>query len=345
MITSKPLVSLCCSTHSRPDVFAFALKGLLRQTYAPLEIVVLVDGSNPLAIALLNACDDPRLRWFATSRPSGMVAAWNKVVAASRGKYFLYCADDDVLCDSAIESQVELLETHPNVGFCHADFYLINDEGDRIGQWQSHEGTWIKAGLAEWQRYLAQPKCCMQTCVIRRDLWERVGGWDGDAGYPGDNSLYLKLLRLSDVGHVARFACSYRIRTRHPDSWRKNANKVQADFALASKHLMAPPESLRAQVPALERMVRKHLAHNALAVLADHRGTAEERAEFASWVLDELLYRSRHQMLYRWLLRLHLERALSRLKSLDQFSRAVMRTALASINKMTTNQTSLKKTA
>src|ERR1041384_2900440 len=95
MNSDRPLVSICCSTSSRPDLFPETLRGLLRQTYAPLEIVVLVDGDNADSIALLESCGDPRLRWFATSKPSGMIAAWNKVVAAARGKYFLYCADDD----------------------------------------------------------------------------------------------------------------------------------------------------------------------------------------------------------------------------------------------------------
>ena len=328
--SDRPLVSICCSTHSRPDLFPETFQHLLRQTYEPLEIVVLVDGANADSIALLESCGDPRLRWFMTSAPSGMIRAWNTVVAASRGKYFLYCADDDVLCDGAIDPQVEWLQAHPNVGFCHANFFLIDDAGERIGLWRSHEGTWIKSGLSEWQRYLSHPRCCMQTCVVRRDLWERVGGWDETAGYPGDNSLYLKLLRLGDVAHTENFACKYRVRTSIPDSWSKNAQKVRDDFALAQKHLANPPDFSPVTIRRLERCVMNHAARNAIAVLADRRGTAEEVAAFMDWVNGEFV-NGPMKFLYRLVLLFRLERGAVYLKYVDEFLRNVLRRSLANL--------------
>jgi glycosyltransferase involved in cell wall biosynthesis len=342
--STKPLVSICCSTYSRPDLFALSLDGMLRQKYEPLEIVVLVDGSHRASIAQLERCRDPRLRWFATDKPSGMIASWNKVVAASKGKYFLYCADDDILCDEAIQPQLEVLETHPDVGFCHADFFLIDDKGEKIGHWQSHEGTWLKHGLEEWTRYLTQPKCCMQTCLVRRELWDIAGGWDEDAGYPGDNSLYLKLLRISDVAHIRRFTCHYRIRTENPDSWLKNAAKVKADFRLAAKHLANPPAALRGEIRGLEKSVRDHCTRNAIAVLADPRGTREQKLEFGTWVVDELLDRGIQGMLYRVILFLHLERATSSVKSCNEFCRGLIRDGLIKLRELTGREFALRKT-
>ncbi len=307
-MTAKPLVSLCCSTYSRPDLFRQSLDGLLRQTYSPLEILVLVDGANPDSLAMLRAVDDPRLRWLVTDEPSGMIPAWNKVVGESKGRYFLYCADDDVLLNSAIDKQVDLLETNPTVGFCHADFQLVDDDGQQIGDWVSHEGTWVKAGLVEWPKYLRQPRCCMQTTVVRKDLWERVGGWDEDAGYPGDNSLYLKLLRISDVGHVSHFACQYRVRTRTPDSWVKNSNKVREDVVLARRHLDDPPSALAHLVSDLHKQVNRHFMINAITVLADSRASAPERVAFIAWVRANLLGQpGSNAGLYSLVIQFHLE--------------------------------------
>ncbi len=332
----RPLVSLCCSTYSRPDLFEQSLRGLLRQTYEPLEIVVLVDGANPGSIEVLNRNADPRLRWFTTPTPSGMIPAWNKVVRASKGTYFLYCADDDVLLDGAIDEQVRMLESSPRMGFCHADFRFVDDDGRPMSEWRSHEGTWTKSGLAEWQRYLRQPRCCMQTCVVRRSLWDQVGGWDEDAGYPGDNSLYLKLLRVSDVGHVAQLACEYRVRTRTPDSWRKNANKVKEDVTLARKHLADPPAVLKDRVTELRAAVDSHFARNAFSVLADNRATPEERAEFSKWAEENLFVAGLRGSAYRWLLRHRLERIPAAATALDHRARAAGRAMLTSIRRIRT---------
>jgi glycosyltransferase involved in cell wall biosynthesis len=315
---TAPLVSLCCSTYSRPDLFAESLDGLLKQSYPALEIVVLADGGNPESLALLNARKDSRLRWFSTPSPSGMIPAWNKVVGAATGKYFLYCADDDVLCDEAIERQVELLEGNPGVGFCHADFFFVDDDGNKLSEWTSHEGTWIKPGLEEWPRYLCQPKACMQTCVVRRSLWQAVGGWDEDAGYPGDNSLYLKLLRIADVGHVRHFACRYRVRTRTPDSWAKNASKVKEDVALAAKHLAAAPAQFAARRATLERRVRAYFCRSALDLLADERGAPAEREQFRAWARDTLRPGGLLGAVRMAMIRLRLERPFALYRRLQQ---------------------------
>lgn len=298
---------------------------MLQQTYEPLEIVVLVDGGNQSSIDVLTEQCDPRLRWFVTEKPSGMIPAWNRVVRKSKGAYFLYCADDDVLLPSAVEAQMDILERNHQVGFCHADFYLIDDDGKRIGQWQSHEGEWIKDGLTEWQRYLRQPRCCMQTTVVRRELWDQVGGWDEQAGYPGDNSLYLKLLRISDVGHVSRFACNYRIRTQTPDSWVKNSNKVKEDIILARLHLADPPAELAHKVVALHKQVNQHFSRNALSVLADRRAKPEERAEFVNWLKKNLLESPGVSWFVSALINLRLERLMSGWVSFEFWMRGVAR--------------------
>jgi glycosyltransferase involved in cell wall biosynthesis len=328
MSTNKPLVSLCCSTFSRPDLFRESLSGLLRQTYYPLEIVVLVDGGNPSSIRILEEHADPRLHWFTTEKPSGMIAAWNSVVSRSKGKYFLYCADDDVLLDSAVDRQIDCLEQNRQVGFCHADFYLIDDQSNRIGDWRSHEGNWIKKGLSEWEKYLRQPRCCMQTTVVRRELWDKVGGWDEDAGYPGDNSLYLKLLRISDVGHISHYACNYRVRTQTPDSWIKNSSKVKEDIILARKHLDIPPNNMTSRIGHLRRKVNQHFCLNALSVLADNRGTSSERLEFIDWLTKNLLYHEGLNFLPRLLIKFRLESLAHGLQSIQFKLRRFIRRAL-----------------
>jgi len=274
-----PLVSLCMATCSRPDLLHESLSGLLRQRYSPLEIVVLVDGGCRGSITLLESIHDPRLRWFATPKPSGMARAWNRVCTEANGKYFLFCADDDVLLDNAIDEQVQLLETYHEVGFCHADFGFIGDDGAELGRWVSHRGRFVDDGLKAWAEYLVATGCCMQSAVVRKDLWDAVGGWDNDAGNPADNSLYLKLLRHAAVGHVPKVACHYRLRTRTPDSWEKRFRDVREYYALAERHLMDPPPGLPVPVRQLQRRLSNALVLRLVALIRS--ATRDEQAEEA----------------------------------------------------------------
>jgi GT2 family glycosyltransferase len=271
------------ATCLRADLFPEALAGLLRQTYSPLEIVVLADGSDPGSLSVLKNTGDPRVRWITTPAPSGMVPAWNRVVREARGKYVLFCADDDVLLERAIDQQVGLMETHDVVAFCHADFIFIDDDGAEIGRWVSHRGRFIDAGADTWPDFIVRTRCCMQTTVVRKSAWDRVGGWDEDAGNPGDNSLYLKLLRHGSVAHVPHVACKYRIRTRKPDSWEKKFSNLREFLALSEKNLAHPPTGLRTSVARVRRRLMSNMARTAIPVAVSAPG-GEELGRIREWM-------------------------------------------------------------
>lgn len=281
-MSTKPLVSLCMSTYLRFELFPKSFRGLLDQSYSPLEIIVLVNGGHPEPIRVINAAADPRVRCISTPEPLEMVQAWNRVVREVRGKYFLFCSDDDVLQLGAIEQQVELLERHPHVGFCHADFRFIDDDGKVVGEWISHEGKFTKRGLDEWERYIIRTGACMQTVVVRTDLWRQVGGWEEDAGNPADNSLYLKLLKLADVGHIAHIACHYRLRTLRPDSWEKKLRNVQEFYTLSQKHLANPPNGNAGRVRRLQRRLSRRLTLTSASLLRE-ADTATQRKIYLEW--------------------------------------------------------------
>jgi glycosyltransferase involved in cell wall biosynthesis len=287
-MNDAPLVSLCMATCLRSDLFPVSLRGLLAQTYAPLEIVVLVDGANEDSIALLKLCSDARVRWFSTPQPSGMIPAWNTVCKAARGKYLLFCADDDVLLPEAVQRHVELLEENPNVGFCHGDFLFIDDDDRELGRWISHEGTWVKSRQHEWPRYLVQTRCCMQTTLVRRQAWDEVGGWDEDAGNPGDNSLYLKLLHNWDVGHVEHITCKYRIRTKAPDSWAKRYRNVREYHLLAVRHLASPPPHVTLSTGRLSKRLHARLSAMSVPLLLSKDASPTDLSALREWLSAEV---------------------------------------------------------
>jgi glycosyltransferase involved in cell wall biosynthesis len=306
MTDLKPLVSICMSTYSRPDLFAESLAGLLRQTYNPLELLVLVDGAEPQTIRILESVKDKRLRWFSTPHASGMVRAWNTVVKESRGKYFLFCADDDVLQENAVDDQVRLMEQFQNIGFCHGDWKNIDDSGAIIGEWRSHEGEFVKNGKDEWRRYLRRTGCCMQTVVVRRVLWDKVNGWDEGSGNPGDNSLYLKLLRVGDVGHVARYVCHYRIRTKRPDSWDKKVKNIQEFYLLSMRHIDSAGVSVT-EAAALVRALNSHLAWSTIS-LFNSAPDIERRSQFTAWASGTIWMGSLRGSIVKFLAIMHISR-------------------------------------
>lgn len=104
--TDHPLVSAVIPTRGRPDLLACALRSALRQTWHPLEVIVVVDGPDPETEARLAAFSDPRLRIVFLPEISGGSAARNAGVRASCGEWIAFLDDDDEWLPGKIARQM-----------------------------------------------------------------------------------------------------------------------------------------------------------------------------------------------------------------------------------------------
>lgn len=197
---SIPLVSVVIATRNRAQDIMQALKIVRAQDYPNIEIVVVNDGSTDNTQVVLDAeqgivvVHNPARLWLQRSLNIGCKLA--------KGKYIARLDDHDIWTDPAkISKQVQVLEANHEVGVV---------------------GTGIKIG----SRIIINPltdqsirnqmlfRCPFShvTVVFRRDLFERVGGYDENLKYSEDWDLwmrigqYAKLQNLSDVTTIVKEA-------------------------------------------------------------------------------------------------------------------------------------------
>lgn len=91
----RPLVSAVIPTHGRPALLACAVRSALRQTWPRMEVIVVVDGSDPATASQLEALADPRLRTVYLPESRGGSAARNAGVRAACGDWIAFLDDDD----------------------------------------------------------------------------------------------------------------------------------------------------------------------------------------------------------------------------------------------------------
>ena len=65
------LVSVVIPTRNRPRDLVRAIHSVLAQSFSDLEVVVVVDGPDPMTIQALSEIDDQRLRWLALAESVG----------------------------------------------------------------------------------------------------------------------------------------------------------------------------------------------------------------------------------------------------------------------------------
>lgn len=112
----KPLVSAVIPTRNRPGLVKRAVVSALNQTYSNLEVVVVVDGPDPLTTRELAEISDPRLRVIVLPESEGGAGARNAGVQAASGTWIAFLDDDDEWLPSKIECQMaSALRSHHKI--------------------------------------------------------------------------------------------------------------------------------------------------------------------------------------------------------------------------------------
>ena len=103
---SMPLVSVIIPTTGRPKLLMRALASVLAQTLLDLEVIVIVDGPNPVTIANLANVTDSRLHVVKNEATLGAAEARNIGVAAARAAWVAFLDDDDEWVPQKLERQL-----------------------------------------------------------------------------------------------------------------------------------------------------------------------------------------------------------------------------------------------
>ena len=101
-----PLVSAVIPTRNRPKLVQRAVLSALQQTYSNMEVVVVVDGPDPLTIQELASIADPRLQVVELPQSEGGAGTRNAGVQAAKGRWIAFLDDDDEWMPCKIEHQL-----------------------------------------------------------------------------------------------------------------------------------------------------------------------------------------------------------------------------------------------
>ncbi len=125
----QPLVTIIIDNFNYARFLGAAIDSALNQSYAPVEVTVVDDGSTDNSREVISSYGD---RITAIFKPNGgHASAFNAGFAASRGEIVIFLDADDVLLPNAVEEVVRAW--HP--GVANAQFVLahIDAQGRALG--------------------------------------------------------------------------------------------------------------------------------------------------------------------------------------------------------------------
>lgn len=236
---TSPLVSIVVCCHNRRDYLRETLTSVFSQTYQPVEIIVMDDGSTDGTDELMRDYAD-RVHYH-RQPAQGIAVARTNASRLATGEYIAYQDDDDLMPPDRIGSLLGALQSHPDAAFATGDFALIDADGNFTGN------RWLPGALDEtgpaqvfedgqaavlWPRIPAVP----HTTLFRRELGERVGWFDPEFRYACSDADFLaRLGRLGPVVYLRQVVSYYR--RGHAALWADDVRTSCSRIQLWEKHL------------------------------------------------------------------------------------------------------------
>jgi len=189
------LISIIIPTHNRAAMLERAVRSVRRQTYRPIEIVVVDDGSTDNTPQLLERLQDetPNLTVLRNAQPQGACATRNRGIRAARGKYVGLLDDDDEFTPRRVELLMQCYDQNPRWSFVCSDFLSIRRNGAR----RSHKPGPINLRKILWMNYATQ------SVITPRSYLLDIDGFDTSLTAAQDYDAFTRL--------IVRFGPAYRL--------------------------------------------------------------------------------------------------------------------------------------
>ena len=186
------LVSVIIPTFNRWPMVGEAVESVLAQAAAGHELIVVDDGSTDETRRRLRDYG-PRLTVL-TQRRRGVAAARNAGVRHAVGRYLAFLDSDDLWRPGKLERQLDFMESNPRAKICQTDEIWIRN-GVRVNPRHKHRKPSGDIFRASLELCLVSPSAVM----MRRELFERVGGFDESLPVCEDYDLWLRISKDTEI--------------------------------------------------------------------------------------------------------------------------------------------------
>lgn len=178
---NNPVVSVLVSAYKHERYIEACVRSVLAQTYPAIELIVLDDGSPDGTATVLQrlhaeAAASGQPFTFIAKKNSGLSDTLNQALALATGKYICQFGSDDIMLPDKTAKQVAFMEAHPDVAVCGGNALNIDSDGNVLDKRQKNPPQ--REITFEHLFANTGPGIVASTCMIRKDVLDREGGWN-----------------------------------------------------------------------------------------------------------------------------------------------------------------------
>ncbi len=203
-----------------------SVESILNQTYRDFEFIIIDDGSADRTPEILKdwAKKDLRIKIITNEKNIGLTKSLNKAIKIAQGEYIARQDADDISLPQRLEKQIEFLENHPEIKILGTFGYSITQKPKILGK------EIVPVSSQAIKKTLIKRNPFIHTSVmIKREIIDRVGGYDEKFRTVQDYELWFRILRIAEGENLPLFLVKKRYR---PEMISLKKNKDQLRYML-----------------------------------------------------------------------------------------------------------------
>lgn len=300
MPTNSPKVSVVIPTYNRANLITTALDSVLAQSYRPIEIIVVDDGSTDNTASIIqdwaqsnsrNAQTNTKDHWsltqtvsliYITQTNAGGNPARNRGISQASGDYIAFLDSDDAWLTEKLSKQVPKFE-NPSCGAVYCGIQNMNFETGTV--LEPTNRSYLQGDLRE-EMLVCDITAPTSAYIVRKTVFNEVGIFDTDLQARQDWDMWIRLAQKYEIECVPEPLVYFREhegeRTasnpfKEINGYRMIRKKYADQIASLPFHFR-----LRARSTYLKRMSRVHFKHN----ISKLKGLTYGIGAILSWPFD-----------------------------------------------------------
>lgn len=193
---AKPRVSVVMPVHNALPHLDEAVESILGQTYTDFEFVILDDASTDGSRERLHhwAQQDSRIRLLEVASNLGPALSSERVARAAAGSIVARMDADDISYPQRLSEQLDLLDSHPEVGVVGGLYDIIDAQGRVLRTAE----PWRLAHHSVFPPFGNGP------LMYRREVFEAIGGYREECVFWEDQDLLIRMSTITRLMVIPR---------------------------------------------------------------------------------------------------------------------------------------------
>ena len=195
-IRNMSRVSVCITCYNESDFVEEAVRSVLRQTAVDRieQIIIVDDGSTDGSPEKLQRlAEDTGRILLITQENHGLPAARNRAMREATGDLIAFLDGDDIWAPRKIEKQIAVF-SDPIVGLVYSDYVDFVDKRLDQGMLVCVRRLRGRGPSLASDYYLRDAPIMPSTAAIRREVLERIGGFDEGSRIAEDTDYWMRIL-------------------------------------------------------------------------------------------------------------------------------------------------------